>query len=67
MLTFFLWLPEIEITPLATSGVCYVGEPVVLVRADDRYLAEGDVGLGIIENAEEMVVVTIADACTGAP
>jgi aerobic carbon-monoxide dehydrogenase large subunit len=27
MLTFFLTLPEIEITPLATKRVSYVGEP----------------------------------------
>jgi carbon-monoxide dehydrogenase large subunit len=67
MLTFFLGLPEIEITPLATNRVAYVGEPVVLVVADDRYLAEDAAGLIVIEYEEEDAVVTIADAKTGAP
>jgi carbon-monoxide dehydrogenase large subunit len=66
MLTFFLTLPEIEITPLATDRVCYVGEPVVLVIADDRYLAEDAAGLIVIDYAEEDAVVTITDAKTGA-
>ena len=67
MLSFFLVLPEIEITPLATNRVSYVGEPVVLVLADDRYLAEDAAGLVVIDYEEETAVVTIADARIGAP
>lgn len=67
MLSFFLAPPEIEITPLANGRVAYVGEPVVLVVADDRYLAEDAVSLIVIDYEEEQAVVTIADARHGAP
>ena len=67
MLSYFLIKPEIEITPLATDRVSYVGEPVVLVIADDRYQAEDAAGLVAIEYVEEDPVVTISDAKTGAP
>jgi carbon-monoxide dehydrogenase large subunit len=67
MLSFFLTRPEIQITPLAAGRVAYVGEPVVLVVADDRYVAEDAAGLVVIDYAEEDPVVTIADAKTGPP
>jgi carbon-monoxide dehydrogenase large subunit len=67
MLSFFLTAPEISITPLAAERVCYVSEPVVLVIADDRYLAEDAAGLVSVEYDEEEPVVTIADAKRGAP
>ena len=67
MLSYFLTPPEIEVTPLATNRVSYVGEPVVLVIAEDRYLAEDAAGVVVIAYDEEPAVVTIADAKTGAP
>ena len=66
MLNYFLAPPEIEITPLAKGRVAYVGEPVVLVAADDRYLAEDAASLIEIVYDEEDPVVTIHDAKTGA-
>jgi aerobic carbon-monoxide dehydrogenase large subunit len=67
MLSFFLGPPDIKITPLAGERVCYVSEPVVLVIADDRYVAEDAAGLVVVEYDEEDPVVTIADAKRGAP
>ncbi len=65
MLTFYLTLPGIEIPPLATDRVAYVGDPVVMVIAQDRYLAEDAAGLVAIDYEEEDPVVTIDDAKTG--
>ncbi|MGO9933321.1 MAG: xanthine dehydrogenase family protein molybdopterin-binding subunit [Steroidobacteraceae bacterium] len=67
MLSFFFISPEVEITPLANGRVAYVGEPVALVIADNRYSAEDGASLIDIEYAEEDPVVTIADARSGAP
>jgi carbon-monoxide dehydrogenase large subunit len=67
MLSFYLTPPEVEITPLANGRVAYVGEPVALVIADNRYIAEDAASLVEIEYAEEEPIVTIADARRGAP
>ncbi|MGR4863099.1 xanthine dehydrogenase family protein molybdopterin-binding subunit [Caulobacter sp. LARHSG274] len=67
MLNYFLAPPEIEITPLAKDHVAYVGEPVVLIIAEDRYLAEDAASLVVVEYDEQDPVVTIEDARTGPP
>jgi carbon-monoxide dehydrogenase large subunit len=67
MLSFFLIPPEVEITPLANGRVAYVGEPVALVIADSRHIAEDGASLVEIEYTEEEPVVTIADARRGPP
>ncbi len=66
MLSFFLTPPEVEITPLASDRVCYVGEPIALVIADSRALAEDAAALIEVEYDAETPVVTIADARNGA-
>ncbi len=67
MLSFFLLPPEVEITPLAGSRVCYVGEPLALVVADSRALAEDAASLIEVEYEELDPVVTLADARAGPP
>src|SRR5580658_7017980 len=67
MLNFFFISPEVEITPLANGRVAYVGEPVALVIADSRHIAEDGAALVEIEYAEEDPVVTMADARRGPP
>jgi len=67
MLNFFFIPPPVEITPLANGRVAYVGEPVALVIADSRHVAEDAASLIEIEYAAEDPVVTIADARRGAP
>lgn len=67
MLSFYLTPPDVTITPLADGRVAHVGDPVALVIADDRYIAEDAAALIDIVYEEEDPVVTIADARTGAP
>ncbi|MGH8516894.1 MAG: xanthine dehydrogenase family protein molybdopterin-binding subunit, partial [Panacagrimonas sp.] len=67
MLSFFLGAPAIEIGPLAIGRVSYVGDPVALVVAQDRYIAEDAAGLVHVGYDEEDPVVTIAEAKTGQP
>ena len=67
LLSFFLQPPEVEMTPLANGRVCYVGEPVALVVADSRALAEDAAALIEIEYEAETPVVTLADARKGSP
>ncbi len=67
MHSFFLTPTEIAATPLAAGRVDYVGHPVVLVIAADRYLAEDAAGLVLVDYEEEVPVVTIADARVGPP
>jgi aerobic carbon-monoxide dehydrogenase large subunit len=67
MMSFYLTPPDIAITPLADGHVAYVGDPVALVIADDRYIAEDAASLVEVQYAEETPVVTIADAKIGAP
>jgi carbon-monoxide dehydrogenase large subunit len=67
MLSFYLTPPEVEITPLANGRVAYVGEPVALIIANNRHIAEDAASLVEIEYAEEDPVVTIADARRGPP
>jgi len=67
MLSFYLTPFEVEITPLANGRVAYVGEPVALVIADSRQVAEDAASLLEVEYAEEDPVVTLADARRGPP
>jgi carbon-monoxide dehydrogenase large subunit len=67
MLSFYLVSPEVETTPLANGRVAYVGEPVVLVIADNRAIAEDAASLVEVDYAEEDPVVTIDDARRGPP
>jgi len=59
MMNFFFISSEVKLTPLASGRVAYVGEPVALVIADSRYIAEDGASLVEIEYAEEDPVVTI--------
>lgn len=60
--TFYFTPPEIPMGCLADGDVRYVGDPVVMVVAQDRYIAEDAVGLIVVEYEEETPVVTLADA-----
>lgn len=65
MISFFLVSPEVETTPLANGRVAYVGEPVALVIADSRAIAEDAASLVEVEYDEETPVISINDARTG--
>lgn len=66
MISFFLASPSVETTPLANGRVAYVGEPIALVIADSRHIAEDAASLIEVEYEEQDPVVTIDDARTGA-
>ncbi len=65
MLSFFLAAPVVPVPVLATDCVRHVGDPVAMVIAEDRYIAEDAAGLIVVEYDEEDPVVTLADAKTG--
>ncbi|HSW12931.1 MAG TPA: xanthine dehydrogenase family protein molybdopterin-binding subunit [Solimonas sp.] len=65
MLSFFLAPPVVPVPVLATDRVTYVGDPIAMIIAQDRYIAEDAAGLITIEYDEEDPVVTIRDAKTG--
>jgi aerobic carbon-monoxide dehydrogenase large subunit len=67
MISFFFLSPEVPMTPLADGRVAYVGDPVALIIADSRHIAEDAASLVEIEYAEEEPVVSIADARRGMP
>ncbi len=67
LLSFYLVPPEVETTPLANGRVAYVGEPIALVIADSRPVAEDAASLIEVVFAEEDPVVTIDDARRGMP
>lgn len=64
-LSFYLAPTEVPTPLLAIDRVAYVGDPVVLVIADDRYLAEDAASLVTVDYEEEQAVVTIGDARNG--
>lgn len=66
MLSFFLAAPVVPVPVLATNCVRYVGDPIAIVLADDRYIAEDAAGLIAVEYDEEDPVVTMDQAKTGA-
>lgn len=67
MINFFYASQKIRITPLAEGYVAYVGDPVALVIADNRRIAEDAASIVEIEYEEEDPVVSIADAKAGPP
>jgi carbon-monoxide dehydrogenase large subunit len=67
LLSFFLAPMEVETPLLARDRVAHVGDPIALIVALDRYLAEDAAGLVAVEFEEEDPVVTLADAMRGPP
>ena len=64
---FFTPAMSVPVPLLARETVAYVGDPVVMVVARDRYIAEDAAGLVIVSYEEEPPVVTFADARTAPP
>ncbi len=63
LLSFFFTPAMLVPVPLlARDTVAYVGDPVAMVVAQDRYIAEDGAGLIAVEYEEEDPVVTIAEA-----
>ncbi|MCB2072473.1 MAG: molybdopterin-dependent oxidoreductase [Novosphingobium sp.] len=67
MHTFFMVPTSVKTPTLAEDHVAYVGEPVALVIADSRYIAEDAASLIEVDYEEEDPVVTLADAKSGQP
>jgi len=67
LISFFLAPPAQPIPPVAVDVVKYVGDPVAVVIATDRYLAEDAASLVTVEYDEEDPVVRIDDARHGDP
>jgi carbon-monoxide dehydrogenase large subunit len=51
--------------PLSEEFVRYVGDPIAMVLADSRYIAEDGVALVTVEYEEEDPLITVEDAMTG--
>jgi carbon-monoxide dehydrogenase large subunit len=64
---FFTPAMSVPVPLLARETVAYVGDPVVMVVAQDRYIAEDAAGLVNVSYEEEAPVVTFADARTAPP
>jgi carbon-monoxide dehydrogenase large subunit len=58
--------PTPDMRPLAQDRVCFAGDPVVIVVAVNRYVAEDAAALVDVQYEIETPVVTLADARTGA-
>jgi aerobic carbon-monoxide dehydrogenase large subunit len=54
--------PSPKVMPLAVGRVAYVGDPVVMVIADDRYIAEDAAALVFVDVETDDPVVTITQA-----
>ena len=65
MHSFFMVPTEVHSEPLARGRVAYVGDPVVMIVAEDRYIAEDAANLVMVDYEEEDPVVTLADARGG--
>jgi len=62
----FTPMPGERVVPaLATDRVLYVGDPVAIVLADDRAVAEDAAALVVVDYEEEAPVITMADAPGG--
>jgi aerobic carbon-monoxide dehydrogenase large subunit len=59
--------PGPKIHPLAKDRVAYAGDPVALIVADNRYIAEDAAALVAVEYEAEEPVVTLDEARRGAP
>ncbi|MDB6160038.1 MAG: xanthine dehydrogenase [Gammaproteobacteria bacterium] len=64
---FFTPAMSVPVPLLARDRVAYVGDPVAMVVAQDRYIAEDAAALVIVDYEEEDPVVTIADAKRAPP
>ncbi|MFM5908408.1 MAG: xanthine dehydrogenase family protein molybdopterin-binding subunit, partial [Novosphingobium sp.] len=67
MMSFFFGPSEVPITPLADGYVLYAGDPVAMVIADSRALAEDAASMIEVTYEELDPVVSLADAKTGTP
>ena len=67
MISLYLRPTEVDTPLLASDIVRYVGEPIALVIADSRALAEDGAALIEAEYEEHDPVVTITDAKNGPP
>ncbi len=67
MLSFFLAPLEIEVTALANGRVAYVGEPVALVIAQSRAIAEDGASLVDVAYAPTPPVVSLDEALRAPP
>jgi len=56
-----------EVQPLATDHVAYVGDPIVMVVADNRYIAEDAAALVMVDYDIQEPVVTMAQAAAMPP
>ena len=65
LLSFFLAPMEVNTPLLARDRVAHVGDPIVLVVAQDRYLAEDAASVVAVKYEEEDPVVTLAQAMHG--
>lgn len=54
--------PGTKVWPLARGRVAYVGDPIAIVVADSRYIAEDAAALIVVDIESENPVVTITDA-----
>ena len=59
--------PAPQLDLLARDRVCHVGEPIVMVIADTRYIAEDAAGLVFVDCTMEDPVITLDDARNGPP
>jgi len=67
-LSYFMTPPPFtRVYPLASGRVAYVGDPIAIVVAQDRYLAEDAAGLVEVEYEEQHPLVSISDVRTGGP
>jgi carbon-monoxide dehydrogenase large subunit len=64
---FFTPAMLVPVPLLARDSVAYVGDPVAMVVAEDRYIAEDAAGLVTVDYEEEAAVVTIDDAKRAPP
>ena len=64
---YFTAAATVPIPLLARDRVAYVGDPVVMIVAQDRYIAEDAAGLVNVEYDEEPPVITIEDAKSAPP
>ena len=67
MMTFYFTPIEAPVTLLADGRVTCVGDPIAMVIAESRAIAEDAAALVEVTIEEETPVVTIADARTGPP
>lgn len=67
MVSFYFTPQDIPVTPLADGRVAYVGDPIALVIADSRHIAEDAASLIEVEYEEETPLVTLSDARNGGP